>query len=197
MLVTLATAALALDLVTAAAEVTSLSLRLVATAFPSNLSAPAVTVIAYVPISVESYVSVLLPGKFASLPPAVSLHTAFESTQSIVAVKSVLGSLMSMLYVEGPKTTVCAGKRPQSVFGMQATATVVAVGLAETMERRMSASNSWASEPMPSQGTDIVVVCAVARESSTERMSADTMIANFGMLGIRQDILGNDCVFFL
>jgi hypothetical protein len=98
-----------------------------------------------------------------------------------------------MLYVEGPKTTVCAGKRPQSVSGIQATETVVAVGFAETTERRMELRPSWPAEPTPIQGTDIVVVCAVAKEKSVVRMSADTMIASFGMLGFRLNRLGNDC----
>jgi hypothetical protein len=69
-----------------------------------SFSAPAVTVTLYTPT--VSYVVVLLPGKFASLPAADSLHTAVlaSTTQSWVAVKSSpgVGSDISMLNVLGP-----------------------------------------------------------------------------------------------
>ncbi|KAJ4364675.1 hypothetical protein N0V83_009272 [Neocucurbitaria cava] len=85
----------------------------VAPAPPVNFSAPAVTTTNILATSLGSYVVVLLPGKFASLPPADSLHTAptppprpaeGDTTQSWVAVKSLpgLGSDSSMCQVEGP-----------------------------------------------------------------------------------------------
>lgn len=65
-----------------------------ASTLAANLSTPAVTVTGKVVTSPSSppfsYVTVLLPGKFADVPPALSLHTAFDvwTTQSCVAVKS-------------------------------------------------------------------------------------------------------------
>jgi len=72
-------------------------------ALAPSFSAPAVIVTANDVRSV--YVSVLLPGKFASLPLALSLQTAVEAPmlQSCVAVKSSSpGSDMSMSHIEGP-----------------------------------------------------------------------------------------------
>lgn len=136
----------------------------------NSFSVPAVTVTVRLPTSVPSYVSVLLPGKFASLPPAVSLHTALLAaiTQSWVAVKSVLGSDMSTLYVDGPTTRVWAGKRPQSSDGRQASARVVAPLLAVTTEAAMEFASP------PTLGT-VSVRWAMATLSMVERMSVGTI----------------------
>lgn len=138
-----------------------------------NFSLPAVTKISIVPTA--SYVVVLEPGKFASLPPAVSLHSALltATIQSTVAVKSVLGSDMSMLYVEGPKTRISWGKRPQSsVLALQASARVVAVGLAATTE---AATVMAVSTPM--KGAVRVVCCAVARLRREVRRSVEIIVS--------------------
>lgn len=120
----------------------------------ASLSAPAVIVTVMLPRSVLSYVVVLEPGKFASLPPAVSLQTALLEaiTQSWVAVKSVFGSDMSILYVDGPTMRVCAGNRPQSV-SMQARARVVASLLAPTTDAAIVSASP------PTSGTMRVFSC--------------------------------------
>ena len=138
----------------------------------SSCSSPAVTVTVSLPIYVPSYVSVLDPGKFASLPPAISMHTALldATTQSWVAVKSVLGSDMSMWYVEGPTTSVCAGNRPQSA-STQARASVVASLLALTTD----AATMSASPPM-SWTVMVWSAWAAARLSMAERTNVEIML---------------------
>ena len=74
-------------------------------ALAPSLSPPAVTVTGTLPSSEPSYVAVLLPGSLASLPLALSMHTALldANTQSCVMVKAPSpGYDMSILYVEGP-----------------------------------------------------------------------------------------------
>lgn len=112
------------------------------------------------------------PGKFASLPPAVSLHTTdgVPKEQSTVAVKSVFGSDMSILYVDGPNTIVSFGKIPQSVDGGQAIAIVVALASAATTEAEKSVA-SW-----PMMGTLMTDWSAEARPSRANKMIWEYMV---------------------
>lgn len=145
-----------------------------------NRLAPAVTETRAFPNSVASYVVVLDPGKFASLPPAVSLHTTDEvaKEQSIVAVKSLFGSDMSMLYVDGPYTIISLGKTPQSVEAGQAIATVVALASAATMDPKKDVA-SW-----PTRGTSMYAwsaALATARPRSVDEMNLESILRRFGL----------------
>lgn len=147
-----------------------------------SFSTPAVITNSNVPTAEPLYGSVLLPGKFASVPPAVSLHIALSGmiTQSIVAVKSDsgLGSPMLRFQVEGPKTRVSAGKRPQSMEVAQASARVVAVGFAVTTEPTMFGKTE-PSKMSPIHGTDIVAgmsCCAATRPMKETRMNFEAMV---------------------
>lgn len=113
-----------------------------------SLSTPLVTVTGSVATSVPSYVVVLLPGKFASEPPADSVHvTVAPRLQSAVAVAAWASPTpISRWYVDGPYTSVMYGKRPQSFESVpegHARAMVVADGFADTTD----ATIAWVSKP--------------------------------------------------
>jgi len=94
--------------------------------------------------------------------------------QSWVAVKSVFGSDMSTLYVDGPTMRVCAGNSPQSL-SMQARARVVASLLAPTTD----AATMSASPPI--SGTVRMLFCwAKATLSKVERIDVEIMVGTFG-----------------